>query len=176
MSQQERVSSSAEANSSANPSSLISQHGSTRSTLNGSRFLKRSVLLIGGSVLLVLALSLAYKTFIVSPDDPIIVEGERKRVIQLDVLNAAGENRLAQRVTDYLRGRGFDVVEMGNAISEDLSQTIVIDRTGDISAARQVANALGVSEERIVQKLDPSLYLDVTVLIGKDYQSLKPWR
>jgi len=117
-----------------------------------------------------------YVLFFAPPEEPLIAEGVRLRAIQMDVLNAAGGNRLALRATEFLRERGFDVVEMGNALAREQDHTLVIDRIGNMNVARQVAKALGVPEQQIVQRIDPTLYLDVTVMIGKDYESLKPWR
>jgi hypothetical protein len=104
-----------------------------------------------------------------------VLVNEKVHTIQLDVLNGTGESKLAQRLTDFLRGRGFDVVEMGN-YAGDLESTLVIDRTGHREAAIRVAQSLGVPEERVIQKIDKTLYLDVSVYIGKDYRSLDPFR
>lgn len=100
---------------------------------------------------------------------------DKVHTIQLDVLNGTGESKLAQRLTDFLRGRGFDVVEMGNYAGE-LDATMIIDRTGNKEAAIRVAQSLGVPKERVIQKIDKTLYLDVSVYIGKDYRSLDPFR
>ncbi|MBI4417769.1 MAG: LytR C-terminal domain-containing protein, partial [Ignavibacteriales bacterium] len=104
-----------------------------------------------------------------------VVDGGRVHTIQLDVLNATGETKLAQKMTDYLRSRGFDVVELGNHRG-GLEKTLVIDRTGNTQAAVQVAEVLGVPREQVVQKLDKTLYLDVSVYIGNDYRALRPFR
>ncbi len=109
-------------------------------------------------------------------EEPIIIEGSRRRAIQLDVLNATDERGLAQRATDFLREKGFDVVEMGNSLVKDQDQTIVYDRTGKVDGALSVAKALGVPQEQVIRKIDPTLYLDVTVIIGRDYRTLKPWQ
>lgn len=101
--------------------------------------------------------------------------GGRARAIQLDVLNGSGQPKLAQRLTDYLRARGFDVVELGNYTSS-IEATQVLDRAGNLDAAKQVAAALGVPEEQVQQKIDKSLYLDVSVIIGKDYSRLKAFQ
>ncbi len=110
-----------------------------------------------------------------SGTEAIIADGPKERTIQMDVLNGAGETKLAQRVTDYLRSKGFDVVEMGN-IREELERTLVIDRSGNAQAALQVAQALGIPEDHIIQKIDKNLYLDVSVFVGKDYRTLRPFR
>lgn len=113
--------------------------------------------------------------FSTSSEPELIVEG-RTRAIQLDVLNGSGQPKLAQRLTDYLRARGFDVVEFGNYGSSEVEATQVLDRAGNLEAAKQVAAALGVPQERVQQKIDKSLYLDVSVIIGKDYSRLKAFQ
>ncbi|MGH2568611.1 MAG: LytR C-terminal domain-containing protein, partial [Bacteroidota bacterium] len=67
----------------------------------------------------------------------------------------------------------FDVVEMGNYKTSDVEETMVLDRAGNLEAAKQVAAAIGVPEEQVQQQIDKSLYLDVSVVIGKDFQRLK---
>lgn len=133
-------------------------------------------------ILLALALPILVLFYVIiqslfgSSNEPEIAEGGRVHVIQLDVLNGSGEPRLAQRMTDFLRSRGFDVVEMGNYKTSDVEATVVLDRVGNLEAAKHVAAAIGVPAERVEQKLDKSLYLDVSVIIGKDYQRLKAFQ
>lgn len=114
--------------------------------------------------------------FFSAPAEPEIKTEGRTRAIQLDVLNGSGESKLAQRMTDFLRARGFDVVEMGNYKSSDVEQTLVLDRVGNMEAARQVAATLGIPVEQVHQELDKSLYLDASVIIGKDFQRLKAFQ
>jgi len=103
--------------------------------------------------------------------EPGDVSGE---IIQLDVLNGCGVSGIAQDFTDYLRKRNFDVVQSSNYKTFDVEQSLVIDRTGDLTAARKVAYALGIDEKNIVQQINPDYYLNVSVVIGRDYDKLKP--
>jgi hypothetical protein len=96
------------------------------------------------------------------------------RVLQLDILNGCGAHGVGSKFTDFLRARGFDVVENKNYKSFQVAQTLVVDRIGDLSAARRVAEALGVKEKNIVQQINPDYYVDVSVIIGKDYTELQP--
>lgn len=96
--------------------------------------------------------------------------------IQLDVQNGTSENGVAAKFTDYLRRNGYDVVEMGNFKSRAEEKTVIIDRAGDMSKAKRVAKLLGVSEKNIFQQINNSLYLDVTVVIGKDFKDLNPYK
>ncbi|MBI5475427.1 MAG: LytR C-terminal domain-containing protein [Ignavibacteriales bacterium] len=95
------------------------------------------------------------------------------RIIQLDVLNGCGAKGVGSRFTDFLRANGFDVVEMKNYKSFLVNQTLVVDRIGDLSLARRVAAALGVSEKNIIQQINPDYFVDVSVIIGKDFSELK---
>ena len=91
------------------------------------------------------------------------VVGERVRV---EVLNAGGRAGMAQRATDLLRARGFDVVYFGKAETFDQERTTVLDRVGRTTAARAVARALGVEASAVRREPDEELYLDVTVRLG----------
>ena len=95
-------------------------------------------------------------------------EGTSGRRIRVEVLNAAGIPRLAQRGTDRLRDRGFDVVYFGNARGFHADTSLVLDRVGDPEAAQEVARALGVGRVRSVP--DTSLYLEATVVLGTDWE------
>ena len=94
--------------------------------------------------------------------------------IQINIMNATGENRIGARFRDYLKQKGFDVVDMGNYKTE-VEKSMVLDLCGDISKAKRVAEALGVSQRNVIQQLDKTKFIDATVLIGKDYIELKPF-
>jgi hypothetical protein len=53
---------------------------------------------------------------------------------------------------------------------------MVIDRTGNKNAAKKVAESLGINEKNIIQQRDTTSFLDATVIIGKDYQDLNPYK
>lgn len=99
-----------------------------------------------------------------------------QRRVEVEVLNGSGASKAAQRVTDYLRQEGFDVVDVGNFTGKELDQTVVLDRSGSLETARRVALSLGIPQERASSRVDRKLFLDVTVIIGKDYASLQPYR
>lgn len=103
------------------------------------------------------------------------VTNQPNLTIQLDVRNGSGESGVASVFTEYLRLKGFDVVEIGNYTSSDEAKTLIIDRNGNKASCKKVAYSLGISERNIIQQINPSLYLDATVVIGKDYKELKPY-
>jgi len=97
-------------------------------------------------------------------EQPRYVPRERVRV---EVLNAGGVAGMARDVMNLLRDDGFDVVQFGNASSFDRDTTVVIDRVGRVELAEGVANALGIGN--VLVEPDPDLFVDVTVLLGRDW-------
>jgi len=95
-------------------------------------------------------------------------------IVQVEVLNGCGVPGIADRFTDYLRKKNFDVVQTGNYISFDMDKSLVIDRTGNKANAKKVADALGVESKNIIQQINDDYFLDVSIIIGKDYNLLKP--
>jgi len=90
------------------------------------------------------------------------------------VLNGCGVSGAASAITAFLRSRGYDVVEMRNYKTFDVPESLVIDRTGSRADAERVAAALGVKRENIVVQISPDYYVDVSLVVGKDYRTLKP--
>jgi|ERR1041384_2569555 hypothetical protein len=138
-------------------------------------------LLTGVIVVFVFAVGYLSYTFIsrgaVAPQAaPEAPAAKLQKVIQLDVLNGSGARGVAARCTNYLRGKGFDVVEMKNYKVTNIPRTLVVDRVGDRVAARQVASALGVPERNVIQQLNPDYFVDVSVIIGADFPTLLPLR
>lgn len=86
--------------------------------------------------------------------------------IKVEVLNATTTRGLARRATFFLRDRGFDVVAMGTS-KEQREATLVLDRSGHPQWAALVARAFNAKVEA---RPDTSRYLDVTVLVGRDWR------
>ena len=99
---------------------------------------------------------------------------KQEKIIQLDVLNGCGIKGVAAKVTNYLRTGGFDVVEMKNYKTSHIPKTLIVDRVGNIEAARRVAASLGVSDRNVIQQINPDYFVDVSLIIGDDYQNLRP--
>ena len=87
---------------------------------------------------------------------------------RVEVLNASAVRGLARAATNRLRDSGFDVVFFGTAASSRDS-SLVLDRTGKDAVARAAARALGIA--RVQTQIDTSLYLDATVILGKDWSA-----
>jgi hypothetical protein len=121
-----------------------------------------------------LAYSFLDRTILHRPVDTAKAGAAPTGVIQVDLLNGCGASGVATTFRDYLRARGYDVVEMRNYKSFDVDQSLVIDRTGSMVNAEKVAYALGIKKSNIIQQINPDYFVDVSVVIGKDFSSLKP--
>lgn len=131
-----------------------------------------------GVVVIFLLYSFISNTVIDNKVDPYAEDNRTSKgdVIQLDVLNGCGISGVAQKFTEYLRRRNFDVVQLDNYPSFDVERSIVYDRVGDSKTAKKVAHALGIDEKNIIQQISRDYFLDVSVVIGKDYNDLKPMK
>ena len=89
--------------------------------------------------------------------------------VKVQVLNATPTKGLARVATNVLRDRGFDVVETANAPRGTPPTSVVLDRVGNLEAAREAAGALGIA--RVETRRDPGLLLDVTVVLGSDWKA-----
>lgn len=101
-------------------------------------------------------------------------ESENRTVIE--ILNGAGIPGLAGKFSDYLRGEGFDVLRFTNAQRYDYPRTLVINRGSDVSQAQMVAQALGMDPGDVENIPDQDVQIDVTVVLGDDYNTLSSFR
>lgn len=136
------------------------------------------LLSIMGIVTLYLLYILIDKVFLHPPVTAIVPIDKRRTVsdvyIQLNVINASGQQGIAKKTMNYYRERGFDVVEISTA--DTLSNiSYVIDHLSDTISARNVAYAIGLSDSTIKHDYDTTLYLRASVVIGTDYFKLKPF-
>ena len=131
---------------------------------------------------LLLLVFLAYALFVrfgtprVDPlreSNPGDLEGAR---IQVEVLNGSGVDRLAALARTYLRERGFDVIAVGNYARSDVEESFILDHVGDRPAAEKVAAAIGLPPDRIEDASSPDALHDVSLVLGMDYELLKPYK
>ena len=83
--------------------------------------------------------------------------------IRVAVLNASAERGLARRAAAFVRDRGYDVVETGNA-RDRRDSTVILDHSGHPEWAARMAKAFGGA--RVESRPDSSRYLDISILIG----------
>jgi len=89
--------------------------------------------------------------------------------ITVNVWNASGQRALAYDITKFLRRKGYDVVDWGTYAAEQ-ENTRVFDRTGDLTKAQSVAEALGIDDFH--SEINFKRLVDVEVVLGKNYRSV----
>ena len=121
------------------------------------------------SIILILSVGVYIFSFSYKITNPV-----QYKNIKIEVLNGCGVQDLARVTTDYLRKKGFDVINYANA-AEEQKRTVVIDRLSPEKRwAKIVASALDIELTSAI--VDSSLCVHVLVLLGKDYDEVIPKR
>jgi hypothetical protein len=89
---------------------------------------------------------------------------------EIQVLNACGIKNAAQTMSEFLRGKGFDVVESGNYDEWNFAHTIVAGRNENMKIARDIAAELNT--DRVLFLRQEGTLLDATVFVGNDFKKL----
>jgi hypothetical protein len=151
--------------SQAGQSDKRSGHRSTNLFLNISN-------LILSILILFLGYSILSKLNVFEQNSEIDTFVKHKKNMQIEVLNGCGIDGVADMFTDSLRKKNIDVVNTGNYRSYNIDNSIVIDRTGNIFNAKYVAEVIGVDNKQVIQQKNKNYFLDVTLIVGKDYIQL----
>lgn len=135
---------------------------------------------IGVLILICVGFLSSFALKITSNSDEAILDNENakgdiSKVIQINILNACGEKGLAASFKKYMRKKGFDVLEIGN-YHTNLEKSEVVDRLNDMKSAFKVAGVLGVNDSLVYSRIDSSLYLRTTIIIGEDFNTLYPFK
>ena len=94
--------------------------------------------------------------------------------IKIEVLNGCGIKGLAAKTAEFLRLKQLDVVRSDDADHHNYPRTVIIQRNENIESLKHVSDSFGVlinDESRIKIVPDETLGVDVTVILGKDYES-----
>lgn len=152
-----------------NPEEYISKNPDSEKNTN-LFFIIASIILSIFAVFLLY--SLLDKTGIINLDNDETAKPQNvQQLIQVEVLNGCGVTGVGNELTDILRAKGIDVVKTGNFRSFDIENTFIIDRLGKIETANRVADSLNLDKRFIITEKNKSYFLDLTIVIGKDYKN-----
>jgi hypothetical protein len=99
--------------------------------------------------------------------------------IKVEILNGCGEKGLAAKISDFLRAEHIDVVRSENADNFDYERTTLIQRSYNLSNLKTVAKTLDFdinNKEQVITQPNSTADVDLTLVLGKDYRSVKPIR
>jgi hypothetical protein len=90
--------------------------------------------------------------------------------VTVAVLNGTTVQGLAAKIGEQVRAGGFTPGTIGNAARIDQTRSQVLYRKGEASAARAVANRLGIRSIGPVDSVNAEIAqsFDVVVLVGSD--------
>ena len=95
--------------------------------------------------------------------------------ITLEVLNGCGQGKIAVMYQKFLRNEGFDVMDAKNADNYDYEYSKIQIHRGDIEMAYFLSKLMGIHDSLIIKKSDEMLMIDVSLIIGKDFQDLSSY-
>jgi hypothetical protein len=141
--------------------------------------------LAGWAIIFLSVFIIVFLASMLIPKSEVTVQQKPPEIIRVQLKNGCGAKGAAQEMTRALTesssGAKFDIIDKGNAEVFNFEKTVVIDRKGDPAAANAFSNAaLTVAgllhtapDQLILQKLSDNLLdIDVTVIIGADYQPI----
>jgi len=121
-------------------------------------------------LIIILGMFLVSMVIVFSKTDPQEIY-KKNANLRVEVLNGCGVDRLALKVTNFLRKKGFNVVKIGDTKIQDFDETVVLERARDnMDNAKYFAKQIGC--KNVDKDIDQSLYIDITVIIGKDYKKI----
>lgn len=142
-------------------------------------WLLNSIIAIAVLIIIIMLGSMLIRFFVIKHVDSTlssnVVHTIPNEGIQVSVLNSTQVSGLADKARNYLRARGFDVVQIGNFKSK-VNKSFILDRLNDIESSKKVANACGISDSLITTAIDSSLFIRTTIIIGNDYYNLKLYK
>jgi len=96
---------------------------------------------------------------------------EAKR-IRVEILNGNGVKGGAKTAAEFLEKKGFKITRFDNSASYRYEMTKVVDWKGNIEKALVLATMLNIDPKNIVVYDRPKKPLDITLVLGKDWQQL----
>ncbi len=99
--------------------------------------------------------------------------------ITIEVLNGCGEKGIAGITADFLRSESIDVLKSENADNFDYVKTVLIQHSDDLNNLKTVAEILDLNindSEHIIFMPESDSGVDLTLIIGSDYRTIKPLR
>ncbi|MBD3226153.1 MAG: hypothetical protein GF313_15605 [Caldithrix sp.] len=103
-----------------------------------------------------------------------------ERKVQIEVLNGCGEQGIAAKFSEILRQNNYDVVNEGNFLKDGnvyfkVDNSKIIDQLNtekNQQNAEKLARLVGIDKQYIESFKNPSPIADITLVIGKDFNSL----
>ena len=94
--------------------------------------------------------------------------------IQIKVLNGCGEKGVADLYKNFLRNKGYDVIDYGNAKNFDHVNTkLKIHNKNHEDFIFEIVEILSIKPDKLEYNFSKNIFYDLTLIIGKDHKSLE---
>ena len=140
---------------------------------------KKSVKIVFGAIifaLMIVIYVLANKGGIKTDTDSAPIFISTNKIVEVEVVDGSGNIKVAQHMTNVLRTLGYDVVEFKKSNEGIIERSYILDRSGDLDVAYKLATSLGIPKDKVFQKIDHDMYLDITIVVGKDFSKFKAFQ
>ncbi len=101
---------------------------------------------------------------------------DAKSAVEVEVVDASGNQKQAELLIDQLRKNGFDVVEYHRVTGRQVDYSYVVDHTVNRDASQKIAECIGIQKTKIYAKQAAELMVDVSIVLGNDINKLKPYQ
>jgi anionic cell wall polymer biosynthesis LytR-Cps2A-Psr (LCP) family protein len=91
------------------------------------------------------------------------------KIFTIEILNGTAVQGLAKRAAEIFQSFGYDVVNIGNADRDDYTETKVLDRFANSTAASTIAGVIRCPSIEQEPPASAENSADFTILLGKDF-------
>ena len=96
--------------------------------------------------------------------------------IEIEIWNGCGIPKLATLYSDFLRSEGIDVLDSKNADNFEYHESKILHHRGEMKRALALAEIMKINENNIVEDKNETLFFDLTLIIGQDYNELTSYK
>ena len=96
--------------------------------------------------------------------------------IEIEIWNGCGIPKLATLYSDFLRSEGIDVLDSKNADNFEYHESKILHHRGEMERALALAEIMKINESNIVENKNETLFFDLTLIIGQDYNELASYK
>ena len=92
----------------------------------------------------------------------------------ISILNGTFTSGLAGRTSDYFQSLGATVITTNDASEKPYPYTSIYDHTGNPYTVQYLVDLMGISKYRVLNRFSPDSQVDVTVIVGNDWEATNP--
>jgi LCP family protein required for cell wall assembly len=90
-------------------------------------------------------------------------------VATVAVLNGTTRNGLASETAEFLKSKGYDVVNIANADRQDYTNSLIVVNRDKPATVSRLLKHLNLSPTAVIQGTDANATQDITIVLGSDY-------